>query len=72
MDILLYGDQVAQFDGFEVPRQDVYRYAFVLTPLLDIAPNLTCPKTSQPLADFQDALKAQTLTPVSLNLADAI
>lgn len=61
IDILLYDQQVAEFDGFSIPRKDVYQFAFVLQPLLDLEPNMLCPKTAAPLSDYLQTLEDQTL-----------
>lgn len=47
IDILLYGDLVGEFDGLILPRQEILKYAHVLKPLADIAPDLRHPLTGQ-------------------------
>jgi 2-amino-4-hydroxy-6-hydroxymethyldihydropteridine diphosphokinase len=37
LDLLLYGELVGEFDGIELPRDEITRYAFVLRPLADLA-----------------------------------
>jgi 2-amino-4-hydroxy-6-hydroxymethyldihydropteridine diphosphokinase len=37
IDILLYGKQVGNIDGVELPRGEITEYAFVLRPLVDVA-----------------------------------
>jgi 2-amino-4-hydroxy-6-hydroxymethyldihydropteridine diphosphokinase len=39
IDLILYGDQVLQEGKLTLPREDITRYAFVLEPLAEIAPN---------------------------------
>ncbi|MGX2041508.1 2-amino-4-hydroxy-6-hydroxymethyldihydropteridine diphosphokinase [Methylocaldum sp. MU1018] len=39
IDLILYGDEVLQEGKFALPREDITRYAFVLEPLAEIAPN---------------------------------
>ena len=39
IDVLTYDDLVGQFDGVELPRSDITRYAHVLLPLSEIAPD---------------------------------
>jgi 2-amino-4-hydroxy-6-hydroxymethyldihydropteridine diphosphokinase len=41
MDLLLYGDVVSE--EFRVPRDEIMRYAFVLGPLAELAPDLRHP-----------------------------
>ncbi|WP_394241127.1 2-amino-4-hydroxy-6-hydroxymethyldihydropteridine diphosphokinase [Vibrio astriarenae] len=38
IDILLYDDLVGIIDGIELPRGEITEYAFVLRPLVDLAP----------------------------------
>ncbi len=38
IDILTYGDWVGTFAGIQLPRDEILRYAFVLRPLADLAP----------------------------------
>lgn len=37
IDLLLYDDLIRHDDEFDLPRQDIIRYAFVLCPLAEIA-----------------------------------
>lgn len=46
IDVLTYGDLVGEFDGAILPRSDILRYAHVLRPLADIAPDSFLPGTS--------------------------
>lgn len=43
IDLLLYGDVVQDTDGLVLPREDVLKYAFVLWPLSELAPQLRHP-----------------------------
>lgn len=43
LDLLLYGDQIINEDGLQIPRDEIERYAFVLEPLAEIAPLLKHP-----------------------------
>lgn len=43
LDLLLYGDEVRDDDDLELPRGEILRYAFVLRPLADIAPDAEHP-----------------------------
>ncbi|MGH8475894.1 MAG: 2-amino-4-hydroxy-6-hydroxymethyldihydropteridine diphosphokinase [Methylococcales bacterium] len=47
LDILLYGDLIFKDDKFQIPRDDIMRYAFVLEPLAEIAPNERHPVTRE-------------------------
>lgn len=43
LDLLLYDDLVFTGTGLTLPREDILRYAFVLKPLADIAPEARHP-----------------------------
>lgn len=45
LDLLLYGDTVRHDTEVDLPHPDIQRYAFVLRPLADIAPDLPHPGT---------------------------
>ena len=45
LDLLLYGDTVRHDDKVNLPHPDIHRYAFVLCPLADIAPEWRHPET---------------------------
>lgn len=45
LDLLLHGDTVRHDDKVNLPHPDIQRYAFVLRPLADIAPELRHPET---------------------------
>jgi 2-amino-4-hydroxy-6-hydroxymethyldihydropteridine diphosphokinase len=50
IDLLLYGELVADAAGVRVPRKDVLEYGFVLRPLTDLAPETVHPVTGRSLA----------------------
>lgn len=43
LDLLTYGDAVGVIDGYQLPRDEILRYAFVLAPLAAIAPTALHP-----------------------------
>lgn len=43
IDLLLYGDEVIDEDKLQLPRDEITRYAFVLQPLAEIAPDAMHP-----------------------------
>lgn len=45
LDLLLYGELVRHAGGIDVPRPEIARYAFVLRPLAELAPELRHPET---------------------------
>lgn len=50
VDLLTYGDACGVIDGVSLPRDEIARYAFVLKPLADIAPQECLPGTRQTYA----------------------
>ena len=52
LDLLLFGDEVGEFDGAVVPRPDLLRRAFMLGPLAEIAPTVCLPTTGQTIAQL--------------------
>jgi 2-amino-4-hydroxy-6-hydroxymethyldihydropteridine diphosphokinase len=50
LDLLLYGDAVRHDATVNLPHPDIGRYAFVLGPLAEIAPQRRHPETGQSLA----------------------
>ena len=61
VDILVVDELSGDIDGITLPRIDVWRYAFVLRPLLDIWPNGVCPKNKTPLRDYWPHVAGQPL-----------
>lgn len=52
IDLLLLGDLHGDVDGVSLPRDEVAEAAFVLVPLLELAPDLTNPVTGQAYAEL--------------------
>ena len=52
LDLLLYDDLVVNEGGLVIPREDINRYAFVLYPLAEIAPNARHPASGRRYADM--------------------
>lgn len=50
IDILLHGNRVGDFDGLALPRGEILKYAHVLKPLADLAPELEHPETGRDFA----------------------
>lgn len=50
LDLLLYGDAILPEPPIRVPRPDIRRYAFVLGPLAELAPDLRHPETGETMA----------------------
>jgi 2-amino-4-hydroxy-6-hydroxymethyldihydropteridine diphosphokinase len=52
LDLLLYGEMVQHDGQADLPHPDIRRYAFVLRPLADIAPDLQHPETGLSCAEM--------------------
>jgi len=52
IDLLLYGREVIQEPGLTVPHPYMCQRAFVLVPLLELAPDLTLPPSDEPLSEI--------------------
>jgi len=67
IDILLYDRRCIDLEGLVIPHPRMLERAFVLTPLLEIAPECTDPRTGQPyaaaLAGLDEGKKVRKLTP---------
>jgi 2-amino-4-hydroxy-6-hydroxymethyldihydropteridine diphosphokinase len=66
LDLLLYGDRVERGEGYHVPRDEIPRYAFVLWPLAELAPDRRHPETGETFAAMWEKFKQrnQHLRPI--------
>jgi 2-amino-4-hydroxy-6-hydroxymethyldihydropteridine diphosphokinase len=72
IDILTYGSEVGLVDGIELPRDEITKYGFVITPLVDIAADEQLPgsdKTYQAIA-IELSLDENELWPVEFRWPD--
>ena len=69
LDLLLYDDLVISHEAFELPRSDIDRYAFVLYPLAELAPDLCHPVSGKTYARLWSEFdrSAQDLRPVEFD-----
>ena len=69
LDLLLYDDLVIRHESFELPRSDIDRYAFVLCPLAELAPDLRHPVSCKTYARLWSEFdrSAQDLRPVGFD-----
>jgi 2-amino-4-hydroxy-6-hydroxymethyldihydropteridine diphosphokinase len=61
LDLLLYGDQVIDTPALTVPHPHMLERAFVLAPLLEIAPGVGVPGRG-PARDYAAAVAGQAIT----------
>ncbi len=52
LDLLLYGDLVIDDGDLRIPRDDIERYAFVLAPLAEIAPQARHPVSGKTFSEL--------------------
>ncbi len=73
LDILLYGDEVAERHGVKLPRPSLLEWGFMLGPLAEIAPQRVHPLKQQTMQALWAAFdqQANPLTPVAVDLAAA-
>ena len=63
IDVLLYGNEVSEYP--ELPRSDIFKYAFVMVPLASMVPSLIPPGCDRTVKDLADAMSRDGLRPVS-------
>ena len=64
LDLLLYGNEVIDSTGLTVPHPRLQERAFVLVPLLDIAPDVTHPRLGA-LAAWRERVAGQAIERIS-------
>ena len=69
IDLLLAGDLIMNKPPIRLPRTDVLEYAFVLKPLVDIAPDVRHPETGRTFLEHWQGFDqdSQPLTEVDLD-----
>jgi 2-amino-4-hydroxy-6-hydroxymethyldihydropteridine diphosphokinase len=73
IDLLLYGHEVIDSDGVQVPRNEIERYSFVLQPLADLLPDQSYPgRTATFLEMWSKAVAEDEMKPAPVvELAEA-
>lgn len=59
IDIVLFGDWVGLHDGIQLPRAELYKNAFVLKPLAELAPVSVDPKSGKTFAQLWQELRIE-------------
>jgi 2-amino-4-hydroxy-6-hydroxymethyldihydropteridine diphosphokinase len=59
IDLLTWGEAVGTIDGYELPRDEILKYAFVLGPLAEVAPQARHPLSGRRYADLWRELGEQ-------------
>jgi len=68
LDVLLFGDRVSDEADLKLPRPDLLRRAYMLKPMVDLAPDLRHPTLGATMAELWRGFDAAAhpLTPVDL------
>lgn len=69
LDLLLYGDAVLNHGSLRIPREDITRYAFVLEPLHELAPQRRHPVLGHTFAALWEAFDKRSLRQRRLDLS---
>jgi len=56
IDLLLYDQEIINSNGISIPRDEIEKYAFVLSPLADLTPDLIHPLTKKSIAEMWQEL----------------
>ena len=70
LDLLTWGDAVGVMDGYELPRDEILKYAFVLAPLADVAPDERHPIDGRSYAQLWMEMKPSAAPLHRVALAD--
>jgi 2-amino-4-hydroxy-6-hydroxymethyldihydropteridine diphosphokinase len=59
IDILLYNEDVSDSDTIKIPRPEILTQAYVLKPLIDLAPDMVHPETGQALINHWQMMQQE-------------
>ncbi|CAG1021165.1 2-amino-4-hydroxy-6-hydroxymethyldihydropteridine diphosphokinase [Methylomonas sp. LL1] len=68
LDLILYGDQIISDGRLQIPRDEIERYAFVLEPLAEIAPNQSHPVSGKTYQELWQNFNKQGLKQTKIKL----
>ena len=54
MDIILFGDLCGEYAGVRIPRDEITKNAYVLLPLMELAPDLKDPASGKSMKELWD------------------
>lgn len=60
LDIILFNDEVFEFEGYTIPSPEVLERSFVVIPLAEIAPDYIHPITGQTLQEIATGFEGET------------
>ena len=69
LDLLLYGDLIADSPPVRLPRREILQYAYVLKPLADLAPERRHPLSGRSFAEHWREFSGQKQGLVAVGLA---
>jgi len=69
LDLLLYDDLQIETDTLQLPRDEIFKYSFVLQPLSELVPEMECPGTEQTFSQLWSAFQ-RDMNPDASKLLD--
>ncbi len=71
LDLLMYGQSVIERSDLQLPREDILKFAFVLGPLAELAPDLHHPVESRAVKDlWRDFQGERQLEPIDMSVPE--
>lgn len=68
LDLLLYGDEVFERPGLQVPRDEIERYSFVLQPLAELIPQVRYPGRETTMqALWEESVQSHSMEPAQIS-----